>query len=72
MKSNDIILQAESFLNWHDRAGGDLETNFRWWAQGKDFQPEDEANIWAVVTTPGSIRVDESVARVEELLVSVE
>lgn len=44
------IFQVEKFLDWHRRAGGDLEANFRRWAQSKDFQPEDEQTIWMRVT----------------------
>ena len=39
-KANEIVFQAENFLQWHGRAGGDLETNLRWWAQGKDLWPD--------------------------------
>jgi len=27
-----------------------LETNFKWWAQSKDFHPEDEQTIWTGIT----------------------
>ena len=72
MKANDIIFQAEKFVHWHGRTGGDLETNFRWWAQGKDFQPEDEAIIWAVVTSLTGPGADEPVAYIEGALVNGE
>ena len=72
MKADDLILQAENFLSWHGRAGGDLEANFRRWARSKDFSPEDVASIWVVVKAPGSIEVEEPVARVEAMLVNGE
>ncbi len=71
MKADDIILQAEKFIRWHGRAGGDLEANFRWWARGKDFNPEDEASIWAAVKAPRSIEVEELVTCADEMVVSV-
>ena len=49
MREEDHTYQAWAFLDWHSRAGGDLETNFRWWAQGKDFAPDDERAVWDVV-----------------------
>ena len=49
MKADDIILQAEKFLCWHGRAGGDLEANFKWWARSKDFWPDDERVVWMFV-----------------------
>ena len=49
MKANEVVFQSEKFLRWHGRAGDDLETNFRWWAQGKDFSPDDERTVWGVV-----------------------
>ena len=49
MKANEIVFQAENFLQWHGRAGGDLETNLRWWAQGKDLWPDDERAVWGVI-----------------------
>ena len=72
MKANDIILQAESFLSWHRRAGGDKEANFRWWTRSKDFSPEDAESIWAAVTAPTDPGAEEPVARVEAMLVSGE
>ena len=68
MKANDIIFQAEKFVHWHGRTGGDLETNFRWWAQGKDFQPEDAESIWAAVTAPTDPGAEELVACAEGML----
>ena len=49
MKANDIIFQAEKFLRWHSRAGGDLEDNFKWWARSKEFWPDDERAVWGVI-----------------------
>ena len=69
LKSDDIILQAGNFLSWHGRAGGDQEANFRWWAQGKDFQPKDEARIWAALTSPESVGDGELVTSIEGVLV---
>lgn len=45
MRADDIAFQAESFLGWHDRAGGNLEDNFRTWAQSKGFLRDDEEAI---------------------------
>ena len=61
MKANDIIFQSEKFLCWHGRTGGDLETNFRWWAQGKAFWPEDEVSILAAAKAPESVGAEELV-----------
>ena len=72
MRAEDHIHQARAFLDWHNRAASDLETNFRWWAQGKDFQPEDEAIIWAVVTSLTGPGADEPVAYIEGALVNGE
>ena len=47
MRPDDTVFQGESFLGWHDRAGGDMETNFKFWASSKDFLPDDERTIWA-------------------------
>ena len=68
MKANDIILQAESFLSWHRRAGGDKEANFRWWTRYKDLSPEDEASIWMVVTSSESVGGEELVPCAERML----
>ena len=63
MQASEIIFQAENFLQWHGRAGGDLGTNFMWWAQGKDFWLEDERAVWGVVQeilAKSDLRVDAS------------
>lgn len=63
MTTNEIILQAENFMRWHIRADGDLEANFRWWAQGKDFAPDDERAVWVLVQeiiAKRDLRVDAS------------
>jgi len=62
MKAGEITFQAENFLRWHGRAGGDLETNFRWWAQRKDFWPDDERAIWTAIEVFTSVEVAELVA----------
>ena len=49
MRYDDIGFQVETFLNWNSRFGGELDANFKWWAQGKDFVPEDEQTIWMAV-----------------------
>ena len=49
MRTDDIVLQAEAFLDWHRRADGDLEANFKWWTCSKDFFVEDENAIWLLV-----------------------
>lgn len=38
--------QAYSFLDWHDRIGGDMKSRFDFWAHSKDFWPEDKKKIW--------------------------
>ncbi len=49
MRAEDHIHQARAFLDWYERAGGDIEDALTVWARSKDFQPEDEASIWALV-----------------------
>lgn len=42
----DVIeWQAEAFIGYHDKMRGDWGTDFRRWADSKDFQPKDEARI---------------------------
>ena len=67
MKANEIIFQSEKFMRWHGRAGGDLEANFRWWAQGKGFWPDDERAVWMVVqetVAKRDLRVEASIGAV--------
>ena len=45
VRADDILFQAENFLSWHNRSGGDLEANFKFWARSKDFLPDDERAI---------------------------
>jgi hypothetical protein len=41
--------QAEQFLAWHGKRGGDWEADFDRWATSKDFMPRDRVAIRRVV-----------------------
>lgn len=64
MRPEDIVFQAEKFLNWHGRAGGALETNFGFWARSKDFLPDDERAIGMAVKDLRRVEVPHGTRRV--------
>jgi len=68
MRAEDHIHQARSFLDWYERAGGDIEDALKVWARSKDFQPEDVASIWAEVKAPTDPGAEELVPCIEGML----
>lgn len=49
-----VSYQAEAFLDWSSRKGGDIVDAFKVWAGTKGFAPADLAAIRAEVRRPKS------------------
>ena len=45
----DVLHQAESFLSYWGRFGGDMKTAFDRWASSKDFLPGDRERVLKAV-----------------------
>jgi len=49
LSTADRLLQAQKFVAYFRRVGGNLDQVFAFWADGKDFDPGDREAIWLLV-----------------------
>jgi len=49
LSEEDVLHQAESFLSYWGRLGGDMKAAFDRWVSSKDFLPEDRERVLKAV-----------------------
>ena len=78
MRAEDHIHQARAFLDWYERAGGDIEDALTVWARSKDFLPTDKRAIlllvrqWRTGAWRALVETPAASAKTDELVVCVE